>query len=82
MAELTKYQQKIVQNYYANLDTALLQRLGEQVTDLYLTTLCRRPTAAEIEFGSSYLAGAPSPQEGLQDLLWGLMNSKQFLFVH
>ena len=36
MAELTKYQQKVVQNYYANLDTALLQRLGEQVTDLYL----------------------------------------------
>jgi hypothetical protein len=56
--------------------------VADQVTDLYLTTLCRRPTAAEIEFGSSYLAGAPSPQEGLQDLLWGLMNSKQFLFVH
>ena len=36
MAELTKYQQKVIQNYYANLDTALLQRLGEQVTDLYL----------------------------------------------
>ena len=36
MAELTKYQQSIVRNYYANLDTALLQRLGEQVTDLYL----------------------------------------------
>jgi len=36
MAELTKYQQTIVRNYYANLDTALLQRLGERVTDLYL----------------------------------------------
>jgi len=36
MAELSKYQQKIVKNYYDNLDTALLQRLGEQVTDLYL----------------------------------------------
>ena len=36
MAELTKYQRSIVKNYYANLDTALLQRLGEQVTDLYL----------------------------------------------
>ena len=36
VAELTKYQQSIVKNYYANLDTALLQRLGEQVTDLYL----------------------------------------------
>ena len=36
MAELSKYQQTIVRGYYANLDTALLQRLGEQVTDLYL----------------------------------------------
>ena len=36
MAELTKYQRTIVKNYYENLDTALLQRLGEQVTDLYL----------------------------------------------
>ncbi len=36
MAELTKHQRSIVKNYYANLDTALLQRLGEQVTDLYL----------------------------------------------
>ena len=36
MAELTRYQQSIVRNYYANLDTALLQRIGEQVTDLYL----------------------------------------------
>ena len=38
MAELTKYQQKVVRNYYENLDTALLQRVGEQVTDLYLAT--------------------------------------------
>jgi hypothetical protein len=36
VAELTKYQQSIVKNYYENLDTALLQRVGEQVTDLYL----------------------------------------------
>jgi hypothetical protein len=36
MAELSRYQQSIVRNYYANLDTALLQRIGEQVTDLYL----------------------------------------------
>ncbi|MFM8284873.1 MAG: hypothetical protein ACKOCW_15105 [Planctomycetaceae bacterium] len=37
MADLTRYQQSIVRNYYANLDTALLQRVGEQVTDLYLS---------------------------------------------
>lgn len=37
MAELSKYQQTVVKRYYENLDTALLQRLGEQVGDLYLT---------------------------------------------
>ena len=36
MAELTNYQQKVVKRYYEHLDTALLQRLGERVTDLYL----------------------------------------------
>ena len=34
MAELSRYQRQIVKNYYENLDTALVQRLGEQVTDL------------------------------------------------
>jgi len=36
MAELSKYQRQVIKNYYENLDTALVQRLGEQVTDLYL----------------------------------------------
>lgn len=36
MAERTKYQQKIIRNYYQNYDALALQRLGEQVTELYL----------------------------------------------
>lgn len=36
MVERTKYQEKIIKNYYQNQDAILLQRLGEQVTDLYL----------------------------------------------
>ena len=36
MAQLTRHQQSIVKRYYENLDTVLLQRIGEQVTDLYL----------------------------------------------
>ncbi len=36
MAQLTRHQQSIVKRYYDNLETVLLQRLGEQVTDLYL----------------------------------------------
>ena len=36
MAEYSKYQQKIIKNYYEHQDTILLQRLGEHVTELYL----------------------------------------------
>ena len=34
--QLTRHQQSIVKRYYDNLDTVMLQRLGEKVTDLYL----------------------------------------------
>lgn len=32
----SKHQQKIILNYYKNLDTVKLQRLSELVTELYL----------------------------------------------
>ncbi len=34
--EYTKYQQKVIKNYYDNKDAISLQRLSELVTDLYL----------------------------------------------
>lgn len=34
--EYTKYQQKIISNYYQNMDTMALQRLQELVTELFL----------------------------------------------
>lgn len=53
----------------------------EIVTELYLAALSRRPTSAEIEASQTFLKEAPSAQECYQDLLWALINSKQFLFV-
>ena len=47
MAELSRYQRQVVKNYYENLDTALVQRLGEQVTDLYLACLLYTSDAAD-----------------------------------
>ena len=32
----SKYQQKVIQGYYDNLDTIMLTKLGELVTELYL----------------------------------------------
>jgi len=53
----------------------------EIVTEIYLATVSRRPSPAEIEASHKFLAASPSPAEYYQDLIWALMNSKQFLFV-
>lgn len=37
MQERTKYQQKIIKNYYNNQDAIMLQRLGDLVSNLYLS---------------------------------------------
>ncbi len=34
--DLNSYQQKVVKRYYDNIDTAMTQKLGEMVSDLYL----------------------------------------------
>lgn len=36
MAERSKYQDKVIRNYYENRDAIAVQRLGELVTELYL----------------------------------------------
>jgi hypothetical protein len=53
----------------------------EIVTELYLATLARRPAPEELDATRKFLEGSPSPQECYQDLLWALINSKQFLFI-
>ena len=37
MAKRSKYQERVIRNYYKNRDTISLQRLQELVTELYLT---------------------------------------------
>jgi hypothetical protein len=54
----------------------------EIIDDLYLATLSRLPTDAERQASRELLLDAPSAAEFYQDLLWALVNSKQFLFVH
>ncbi|MBC8481145.1 MAG: hypothetical protein H8D47_00570 [Planctomycetes bacterium] len=33
---MSKYQKDVISNYYNNLDTIMLQKLGELVTDIFL----------------------------------------------
>lgn len=51
------------------------------IRQLYLASLSRPPTDAEIAATREIVTGAPTPAEGYQDIFWALLNSKQFLFV-
>jgi hypothetical protein len=54
--------------------------LPKAVEDLYLSTWSRPPTADEARKAEGWVKSAPSVREGLQDLLWVLTNSREFLF--
>src|SRR5262245_6844244 len=53
----------------------------EVVDELYLAALSRWPTDDERRASHELLADSASPADFYQDLLWALVNSKQFLFV-
>lgn len=58
------------------------KKSSEQIVgELYLATLSRPPSAKEVAACQKLLAASPSPQVFYEDLLWSLVNSKQFLFV-
>jgi hypothetical protein len=52
------------------------------VQELYLVTLSRPPRPDELKKAQDWIAAAPTPKEGMQDLLWVLLNSREFLFNH
>lgn len=53
----------------------------EIVSELYLATISRPPTESEFAASLQFLDEASSREECYEDLLWALMNSKQFLFI-
>ncbi|MCG8648363.1 MAG: DUF1553 domain-containing protein, partial [Pirellulales bacterium] len=70
------------------------QQDQEKVNELYLAAFARLPSAQELEHALDYLAdvprgpdgkpinGAKAARENLQDLVWALINTKEFMFNH
>ena len=50
--------------------------------DLYLRVLGRRPTQKEVSKLSEILAEEKNKTQVLEDVFWGLLNSREFLFNH
>ncbi len=52
------------------------------VEELYLTAYARRPTKAEREKATAYVGKQANRQQALEDVLWVILNSKEFMFNH
>jgi Protein of unknown function (DUF1553)/Protein of unknown function (DUF1549) len=54
----------------------------EIVEEFYLAALCRTPTPQEAQATAAYVAAAPDRRAALEDVVWGLLNAKEFLLRH
>ena len=52
------------------------------VEEAFLRTLSRPPRADELARGRQAIAGADTPKSGLRELLWALLNTKEFIVNH
>jgi hypothetical protein len=52
------------------------------IEELYMATLSRSPSSDELGKAAQWVQKSDSERVGLQDLMWVLLNSREFLFNH
>lgn len=55
---------------------------GDIVKELYLWSLGRPPTKTELLAATEHVESSEQRRQGLEDVGWALLNSKEFLFQH
>lgn len=53
-----------------------------KIRDLFFQVLQRPPTEDEIARAADYIASEKSPHDAFSNLIWALINTKEFLYVH
>ena len=54
--------------------------LPKAIEELFLATWSRSPTPDELAKAEGWVKSAPTTKDGLQDLMWVLINGRDFLF--
>jgi hypothetical protein len=54
----------------------------EIIESFYIRALTRKPSEAEMKNLLEIVAQAENPQQGLDDIFWAVLNSREFLFNH
>jgi hypothetical protein len=56
--------------------------VDDAIEEIYRVALARRPTADELKFAHDYVVREPDRKKGFEDLMWAMLNTKEFLFNH
>ncbi len=56
--------------------------LDQRISGLYLRVYSRQPTQEELAVARSHVTQTSSTRQGIEDLMWALLNTKEFLFNH
>ena len=54
----------------------------DAIEELYRTALGRRPTAAELNRTLAHVEAEPDKQKAVEDVLWAILNGKEFMYNH
>ncbi len=61
------------------IEARLAKTPAEKLETLYIGFLARKPTQAEMEALTPYLA--KNPEKGREQIIWAMLNTQQFLFI-
>src|SRR5262249_6894365 len=53
-----------------------------RIDEAFLSTVSRLPSDMERQACQKYIKEASSPEKGLQGVMWGLLNTREFLLQH
>ena len=59
-----------------------VKTVQQLIEDAYLRTLSRFPDAEETEISLAFIEESKTPADGVQSLLWALVNTKEFIITH
>ncbi|QGQ26312.1 DUF1553 domain-containing protein [Gimesia benthica] len=79
LSQLTRPDGWLSEMKQQTLDTAARKEL---IQEAYLRTLSRLPEESELQDSLEYLQTTKTIQEGLQDLMWALLNTQEFITNH
>jgi len=54
----------------------------EKLRELFLAAFSRDPTAQELNDATAYLVSEKDQKKAYGNLLWALMNTKEFMYIH